>query len=62
MAAVRPSDATENTSPSFIVPQVIGLGSKITPRNSGTLFLRVNDSMGELSDNVGTLTVVVSRK
>ncbi len=61
MAALRDDGATQNVSPNFLNPLVVGLGTDITPQNGGTLFFRVNDSAGELSDNRGTLSVVVSR-
>lgn len=38
-------------------PLQIGLGSTIQPKRDGTLFLRINDSAGELEENAGELTV-----
>ncbi len=61
LAAVVPENATMNTPSGFLNPHVVGLDSEIKPQHTGTLYFRVNDSVGELSDNVGTLTVVVSR-
>jgi hypothetical protein len=40
-------------------PFGIGLGTTTTPKASGTLYLRVNDSAGQLSDNRGKLTVTI---
>jgi hypothetical protein len=37
----------------------IGLGTTITVSGSGTLYLRVNDSAGQLHDNRGTLKVTI---
>ena len=37
----------------------IGLDRTFTARSSGTLYLKVNDSPGELGDNSGTLLVHV---
>lgn len=39
----------------------IGLASKLTPESDATLYLRVNDSPAELSDNAGTLEVRIRR-
>jgi hypothetical protein len=41
-------------------PFSISLGTTITPKVNGTLYLRVNDSPGQLDDNRGTLTVTIS--
>jgi hypothetical protein len=43
-------------------PDPIGLGAEITCAESGTLFLRINDSPAELADNDGQLTVRIRRK
>jgi hypothetical protein len=40
-------------------PFEVGLGTNVTPKVSGTLYLRVNDSAGRLYDNRGALTVTV---
>jgi hypothetical protein len=37
----------------------IGLGTTITPKASGTLYLRVNDAAGELDDNRGQLNITI---
>ena len=42
-------------------PEELGIQKRITPKRSGTLFLRINDSPAELADNAGTLSVRVSR-
>jgi len=44
----------------FLAPVDVGLGTQITPQQTGTLYLRINDSPAELSDNQGELEVVVS--
>jgi hypothetical protein len=57
LAAVRPD---EPASPSALIsPQTVGLGTTLVPKRSGTLFLRINDSNGELADNAGVLVVEV---
>ena len=40
-------------------PAPLGLGRTIRPDQTGTLYLRINDSPAELADNHGTLTVKV---
>jgi hypothetical protein len=40
-------------------PAPIGRGRVVTPENSGTLYLRINDSPAELSDNQGELKVTI---
>ncbi len=62
MAAVRP-DQVPRTGPSALIrPIPVGLGAELVPKQSGTLFLRINDSAGELHDNAGTLTVEVEER
>ena len=50
---------TTGANPTFANPVVIGLRATIKPAASGTLYLRVNDSAASLSDNQGSLNVVV---
>jgi len=59
LAAVRPDRPEPNAPSALLRPIPIGLGAELTPKQSGTLFLRINDTSGELSDNAGTLTVEV---
>lgn len=40
----------------------IGLRGTLSPKKSGTLYLRINDSPAELADNAGTLTVAIEAK
>ena len=61
MAAVRPDRPSPNAPSALIRPSPIGRESSLTPRQAGTLYLRINDSAGELSDNAGTLTVEVGQ-
>jgi hypothetical protein len=44
----------------FAHPLSIGLGTRITPSASGTLYLRVNDSAARLGDNRGGLTITIA--
>ena len=43
-------------------PISIGLEHKITPKQTGTLFLRINDSPAELADNAGSCVVRIFRE
>lgn len=43
-------------------PTAIGLGATIKPARTGTLYLRVNDSMAELADNAGKLEVRITEE
>jgi hypothetical protein len=58
LAAVRPAAPSSGPSP-FVTPRAVGLEAALAPKQSGTLFLRINDSAAELEDNAGTLRVEV---
>jgi hypothetical protein len=45
----------------FLHPVVVGLGTTLVPKRSGTLYLRINDSPAELADNAGSFEVRVTR-
>jgi hypothetical protein len=50
----------EKESPStFLRPIAVGQGTTITPEQSGTLFLKINDSAAELNDNAGEIKVEI---
>jgi hypothetical protein len=59
LAAVRRERPMRNAS-ALVNPAVAGSESRLAPEWSGTLFLRINDSAGELDNNEGTLTVSVT--
>ncbi|MBA4019730.1 MAG: hypothetical protein C0483_21405 [Pirellula sp.] len=69
LGAVEPDAPAAGVSPATLPPamlqpamlQPIGLGldTIIEPSTAGTLYLRVNDSNGELHDNAGALTVEI---
>ena len=59
LAAVRREGAPPQTPSALLRPITVGLETTLTPKRPGTLFLRVNDSAGELGDNAGSLTVHV---
>jgi hypothetical protein len=59
LAAVRPDQPAAGSTSALLKPTVIGLGAALSPSESGTLFLKINDPAGELDDNVGELRVEV---
>ncbi|MEE9603563.1 MAG: hypothetical protein V3V75_09675 [Thermoguttaceae bacterium] len=58
LAAVHPDRSTEGLSP-LLRPLAVGLGTTLRPKQTGTLYLKINDSAGELGDNAGQLKVEV---
>jgi hypothetical protein len=61
LAVVRPEKSTNHVSP-FLKPIVVGMGTTITPEESGTLYFKINDSAGELGDNAGHADVTVTQQ
>lgn len=59
LAAVRP-DTYDPAADGLLKPSAIGLSGTLKPEASGTLYLRINDSNAELSDNAGKLDVKVT--
>lgn len=57
LGAIVPDDGNEAT---FGEPLAIGLGAKLKPEVSGTLYLRVNESAARLGDNRGRLTITIA--
>lgn len=62
LAAVRPDNPKPDSMSALLKPIVVGLGTTISPSETGTLFLKINDSAGELDDNAGELKVEVRRE
>lgn len=60
LGAVEPDVLPIGTLPPMLEPIVVGLETTVTPATTGTLYLRVNDSNGELADNSGTLMVEIA--
>ncbi|HEX4143784.1 MAG TPA: hypothetical protein VHY91_09650 [Pirellulales bacterium] len=60
-AASAPDEPPADSLPagSWARPIVIGLGTTFTPATSGTLYVRINESAGELADNSGAVELVV---
>jgi hypothetical protein len=59
LAAVRPDHPSPEKTSALLRPIVVGLGATLSPTETGTLFLKINDSAGELDDNAGELKVEV---
>jgi hypothetical protein len=59
LAAVQPDRFTSSSSSALLRPSTVGLGTTLRPKRTGTLYLRINDSAGELDDNAGRLTVEI---
>ncbi|MEN6405657.1 MAG: hypothetical protein ABFC77_04210 [Thermoguttaceae bacterium] len=59
LAAVRPDRPADDGDSALLHPVAVGLGATLSPAESGTLFLKINDSPGELADNAGQLHVEV---
>jgi hypothetical protein len=62
LAAVRPDHPTSGSTTALLHSTVVGLGTTLSPPQTGTLFLKINDSAGELDDNAGELKVKVRRE
>jgi hypothetical protein len=60
IAAVRPDLRDEDSVSALFRAELVGLEYVITPAETGTLYLRINDSNAELADNRGDLEVEVS--
>ena len=58
LAAVRPDEPAEGPS-ALSRPSVVGLGTVLKPRHSGTLFFRINESAADWNDNAGELRVQI---
>jgi hypothetical protein len=61
LAAVRPDSGSAGGPSALIHPTPVGLAAALTPKQSGTLYLRINQSGGELHQSGGSLTVEVRR-
>jgi hypothetical protein len=55
----RTESGNEKSPSVFLKPITVGLGTTITPEQSGTLFLKINDSAAELDDNAGELKLEI---
>jgi len=62
MAAVRPDNVKNGSVSPLLFPATVGLGTRLTPKTSGTLYLKINDSPAELADNAGQVRVLVERE
>ncbi len=59
----RPRRHARRTGPNGLLkPLPLGLDTTLTAPRDGTLYLRINDSPGELADNAGSLAVEIARE
>lgn len=58
LAAVRPERPRPGSTP-LLESTAIGLSAQLAPKKTGTLYLKINDSAGELGDNAGELRVEI---
>lgn len=61
LAAVRSDDPQAKGSSGLIKPIVVGLESVLEAPRDGTLYFRINDSAGNLSNNAGSLAVEIQQ-
>ncbi len=59
LAAVHQENPTARAN-AFLKPIVVGYGTTITPEVTGTLYLKINDSAGQLDDNAGHAQVTIA--
>lgn len=62
LAAVRPDEPDGKGPSALLRPIVVGLGTTVVPKQTGTLYLKINDSAAELADNAGELKVEITRE
>ena len=60
LGAIESDTNGSGSAAGLAAPLEIGLDATLTPTESGTLYLRTNDSNGELADNSGSLRVEVT--
>jgi hypothetical protein len=61
-APARPGQPPEEKRSAFLHPTPVGLRAALSPDQSGTLFLKINHSAGELDQTAGHLTVRVGQE
>lgn len=61
LAALRPDRPEPNGTSALLRPAAVGRRLTLTPKQTGTLYFRINDSAAELDDNAGELTVAIRR-
>lgn len=59
LAGLLPDVPASEAVDGLLSPVAVGLETTITPQSAGTLYLRINDSPAELSNNSGTLQVII---
>jgi hypothetical protein len=61
LGAVHPDGNLSSTRSGLLSPEPVGLEKRLTPRQSGTLYLKINDRSSGLSNNVGKLNIIISQ-
>lgn len=61
LAAVREDSPQSSTAGGLVKPSVVGLQTTLVAPRSGTLYFRINDSAGSLSDNQGQARVEIRK-
>lgn len=59
LAAIVPDEISPTAADGFLSPLAVGLGATLTPEESGTLYLRINDRSSGLADNAGALETTI---
>lgn len=59
LAAIVPEEISPEAAEGFLSPVAVGLGATLTPAESGTLYLRINDRSSGLADNAGALETTI---
>ena len=62
LAAVRPDQPGKGGSSALLRPVAVGLGTTLAPKQTGTLYLKINDSPAELADNAGEMSIRIKRE
>jgi hypothetical protein len=60
LGAVRPDQPSPDAPSALLRPTVLGLSAAITPKASGTLYLKLNDSPASRADNSGKATLRIA--
>lgn len=61
LGGVDPEGNLASLKSGLIAPEPVGLAKRLTPRQSGTLYLKINDRSSGLSNNVGKLNIIISQ-
>ncbi len=62
LAAIRADESDGKGANGLLTPLVVGLETTFRAPRTGTLYLRVNQSSGQLDENAGTLSVEIAER